>query len=360
MGRLRVVSPGPLTTTQDQGRFGYSRYGVSISGAADTHALTIGNMLVGNPANAAAIEVTFGATEFEFLDESVFALTGADLAASFNGAPAPLNQTIAAIPSDRVSFQSPKTGFRAYLCLAGGVDVPPTLGSRSTYLAAGIGGHEGRALRTDDVLHTGLSDRPVHTGRRASPSLLPRYGADITVRVIAGPQSDRFSETGLKIFYSSAYTVTDKSDRQGVRLDGPIIEAVAGYDIVSDAVVTGAVQVPGDGKPIVLLADRQTTGGYPKIGVVATVDVPLLAQVTPGSVVRFHPISVEEAQDETRRAIAALAAAVFEEPELQVTEMLVDGVPYRLELALPQAPARHLRATALVNGVRRVVGAEVL
>ncbi|MBI4220719.1 MAG: biotin-dependent carboxyltransferase [Chloroflexi bacterium] len=360
MGSIRVVSPGPLATVQDQGRFGYSRYGISISGAADTHALTVGNMLVGNLANAAAVEITFGAAEFEFTDEAVFAITGGDLSPMVNRAPAPMHQTIAAIAGDSLAFQSPKSGFRAYLCIAGGIDVPPVLGSRSTYLAAAIGGLEGRPLRADDLLSTGYSERPVHAGRRATPSLLPRYGADITVRIIPGPQADRFSEAGLRTFYSNAYAVTDRSDRQGVRLDGPVIEAVAGYDIVSDAVVTGSVQVPGDGKPIVLLADRQTTGGYPKIGVVATVDIPLLAQAAPGSIVRFRAISVEEAQEETRRAIATLAAAAFEEPVLQVTDMLVDGVPYRLELALPQSPASQLRATALVNGVRRVVGAEAL
>lgn len=362
---IRIHSPGPLATIQDQGRFGYARYGISVSGAADAHALTLGNMLIGNPANAAAIEITFGGADVEFTADTVLAITGGDLTPSFNGVAAPMNQAIGAIAGDRLTFGSPRTGLRAYVCVAGGVDVPPALGSRSTYLAAGIGGLEGRPLRSGDELQVGYADRQVgftntvaHAGRRAPASLLPRYGAEVTARVIPGPQADQFTERGTEAFYTSVYTVTEKSDRQGVRLDGPTIEAIEGrYDIVSDAVVTGAIQVPGDARPIVLLADRQTTGGYPKIGVVATVDIPLLAQAAPGTRVRFARISVEEAQDATRRAIAALAGAAIEEPVVQVTDMVIDGSPYRLEMAAPREPGAQLRMTVVVNGQRRVVGA---
>lgn len=362
---ILINSPGPLATIQDQGRFGFARYGISVSGAADAHALTLGNMLVGNAANAAAIEVTFGGADIEFTAETVLAITGGDLTASINLASAPMNQTIAAIPGDRLTFGAPRNGLRAYVCVAGGIDVPPALGSRSTYLAAAIGGLEGRPLRAGDELRVGDADwqvgftnRSAHAGRRAPPGLLPRYGAEVTARVIPGPQAAQFTERGTETFYDSVYTVTEKSDRQGVRLDGPAIEAVEGrYDIVSDAVVTGAIQIPGDARPIVLLADRQTTGGYPKIGVVATVDIPLLAQASPGTRVRFARISVEEAQDATRRAIAELAGAALEEPVVQVTDMVIDGSPLRLELAAPREPGAQLRMTVVVNGQRRVVGA---
>jgi antagonist of KipI len=354
---IRVLSPGPLATVQDQGRFGLSRFGISVSGAADAHALTLGNMLVGNPANAAAIEVTFGGAEFQFATDALIGITGGDLAPAINQVQVEANQTLAVIAGDRLTFGSARSGLRAYLCVAGGVDVPLSLGSRSTHLAAGIGGLAGRALRAGDELPIGSADRLVHAGRRAPASLVPKYGNDITVHVIAGPQVDHFTSKGMETFYSSAYTVTEKSDRQGVRLDGPAIEAVAGrYDIVSDAVVTGAIQVPGDARPIVLLADRQTTGGYPKIGVVATADIPLLAQAAPGTAVRFARTTVEEAQEATRRAIAELAGAAVEEPVLQVTDLVIDGAPFRIEMAVPRQATSQPRMTVVADGRRRIVG----
>jgi antagonist of KipI len=354
---IRVISPGALATIQDQGRFGLSRYGISVSGAADAHALTLGNMLVGNPASAAAVEVTFGGAEFELTGDTLLAITGGDLTPAINGASVPMNQTLAAIAGDRLSFGSPRYGLRAYLCVAGGIDVPPRLGSRSTYLAAAIGGLDGRPLRSGDELALGYAARLVHAGRRAPAGLLPRYGPDINVRVIPGPQIEQFTEKGIETFYSSAYTVTDKSDRQGVRLDGPAIDAIEGrYDIVSDAVVTGTIQVPGDARPIVLLADRQTTGGYPKIGVVATVDIPLLAQAAPGTIVRFTRVTVEEAQEATRKAISELAGATLEEPVVQTTEMVIDGARFRLELAMPRQPGPQGRITVMANGQPGVVG----
>lgn len=355
---IRILSPGPLATVQDQGRFGLSRYGISVSGAADAHALTLGNMLVGNPANAAAVEITFGGAEVEFTADTVLAITGGDLTPRMNDLPVSMNQTLAAIAGDRLTFGAPRYGLRAYLCVAGGIDVPPALGSRSTYLAAGIGGLEGRSLRTGDELPVGYAERTAHAGRRAPAGLMPHYGSDVTVRVIPGPQVGQFTARGIETFYSNSYTVSERSDRQGVRLDGPAIEAVDDrYDIVSDAVVTGAIQVPGDARPIVLLADRQTTGGYPKIGVVATVDIPLLAQAAPGTAVRFARISVEEAQEATRRAIAELAGAAIEEPVIQVTEMVIDGSPFRLEMAVPREPGPSLRLTVVANGRPRVAGA---
>jgi len=358
---LRVTSGGPLATVQDQGRFGFSRFGISVSGAVDAHALTLGNRLVGNPANSAAIEITFGGAVFEFAADTVFALTGADLSPDLNGVPVQMNQTIAAIPGDRLSMQSPRFGLRSYLCVAGGFEVPLTMGSRSTYLAAGVGGHHGRALKQGDEVPIGTPGRTVHAGRRAPDAIIPRYGAEISVRVVPGPQEDRFTERGLETFYSSVYTSTDKSDRQGVRLDGPAIPAHGKrYDIVSDAVVTGAIQVPGDARPIVLLADRQTTGGYPKIGVVATVDIPLLAQAAPGTKIRFSKVTVEEAQQATRTAIAGLAGMALEEPVVQVTEMVIDGLPVRVEIATPREPTSLTRLTVVENGRLRVAAIDVV
>jgi antagonist of KipI len=184
------------------------------------------------------------------------------------------------------------------------------LGSRSTHSGSRLGGLDGGPLKAGDTLPLGEPSPSAAPGRRLPNALRPEYGRELTVRVIPGPQDAAFTAEGIETFYSSPYTVTEKSDRQGVRLDGPKIEAKNGrYDIVSDAVVFGSVQVPGDGMPIVLLADRQTTGGYAKIGIVATVDLPKLAQAAPGTVIRFVQTSVQDAQKALRDRRQALLSA---------------------------------------------------
>ena len=310
---LRVVAPGPLATVQDPGRPGYQRYGVSVSGAMDGYALALGNLLLGNDEGAAALEITFGGAEFEFVQDAVFAVTGGDLGVTLAGAPAPMWQTVPASAGDRLAFTGPILGLRAYLNVAGGFDVPRALGSLATHTGSRLGGFEGRALAAGDELRFGeCSSRPAE--RKAPARLIPAYGDDITLRVVGGPQEDAFTAEGTETFYASAYTLTDRSDRMGARLDGPVIEAVDGrYDIVSDAVPRGSVQVPGDGKPIILLADRQTTGGYAKIGVVAAADLPLLAQAAPGTTIRFVSVTVEEAEQTAREQLVALDAPAFEE-----------------------------------------------
>ena len=331
---LRVISPGPLATLQDLGRPGYQRYGVSVSGAMDGYALVLGNLLVGNEQDAAAIEITLGGAEFEFLreQETVFAVTGGDLGATLNGASLPAWQTVRAGAGDRVAFAGPGVGLRAYLCVAGGFDTPPALGSRSTHTGSNLGGMQGRALQAGDELPFGEpASRPPE--RRVRADLLPAYGDDITLRVVGGPQEDAFTGGGVRTFYDSAYTVTDRSDRMGARLDGPVIEAADGrYDIVSDAVPRGSVQVPGDGKPIILLADRQTTGGYAKVGVVAAADLPLAAQAAPGTVVRFAPITVEEAEGAARERLALMDASAFEELAADAYSIAVNGTAYEVAL----------------------------
>jgi biotin-dependent carboxylase-like uncharacterized protein len=294
---VKVLNPGGLSLVQDLGRPGFQRYGVSVSGAIDQEALIVGNLLVGNDLGVAAIEVTFGGAEFTFTEEVVAAVTGCDLELWLDGTRLSTWQSFVVPEGSVLRLGTPIAGLRAYVTVNGGIESKPVLGSRSTHIASGIGGSNGKPLVTGDELPLGTAGNGVTPGTKLPDHLRLAISNEIAARVIAGPQTSSFAEAGRHTFYSSIYTVADRSDRQGLRLEGPVIEADEGrYDIISDAVVFGAVQVTGDGMPIVLLADRQTTGGYAQIAIVATVDLPLLAQAVPGTLVRFSEITVAEAQ----------------------------------------------------------------
>jgi antagonist of KipI len=304
---VTVFNPGGISLIQDAGRAGFQRYGVSVSGVMDPEALLIGNHLLGNEPGAAAIEVTFGGSEFRFEAELVAVVTGGNLQPSLDGTPLDNWETFVASAGSVLRFGVPVEGLRAYLCIEGGFDVPPVLGSRSTHVASRIGGLNGGPLSAGDSLSVGPSSSHALPSSALPAELRHSTTGEITIRVVRGPQYSSFTDSGVGTFLSSNYTVSDKSDRQGLRLEGPVIEASGGkYDILSDAVVFGSVQVPGDGKPIVLMADRQTTGGYTKIATVASVDLPLLAQVTPGTMLKFVEISVTEAQSLMRQRRAAI------------------------------------------------------
>lgn len=362
---LRVVSPGPLSTIQDLGRPGYQRFGVSVSGAADRYALRLGNLLVGNDQRGASIEVTIGGAEFEFTSPAIFAITGADLSPTLNGAPIALWETVSAAVGDRLSLMSPAgpdSGLRAYVNVSRGFDTPPVLGSRSTHIGARLGGIQGRALEADDEIPIGPVTNPVLPGRRVPRDLLPQYGGDIVARVVPGPQDDLFDSDATATFYDSAYTVSDKSDRMGCRLEGPEVPAIDGaHDIVSDGVLSGAIQIPGDSQPIILLADRQTTGGYVKIGVIASVDLALVAQASPGATVRFERISAEDAAALARDRMATLRDISFDGPASGVVhadelrreyDLQIDGADYRVEIT---SGVNSGQTTARVNGIEYVV-----
>jgi biotin-dependent carboxylase-like uncharacterized protein len=289
---IRIREPGPLATVQDRGRYGYQEMGVPVSGAMDQWALRLGNLLVGNGEDAAAIEITLGGFAAEFLADTVCAVAGLPGRATLNEKPVPSWQPLAVARGDVLALQR---GARDYLFLAGGVDVPLVLGSRSTYLRGGFGGLEGRALRPGDELAANPPSGRMVNG--LPPELLPRYPESPVLRVVLGPQEDRFTEEGLATFLSGTYEVTARADRMGYRLEGPAIRHRKGADIISDGIPLGAVQVPGDGQPVVLLADRPTTGGYAKIGTIISVDVPLIAQALPGARVRFRATSLEEARE---------------------------------------------------------------
>jgi antagonist of KipI len=295
MDALGVAQPGMLTTIQDLGRFGYQKYGISVSGAMDKFAVRVGNLLVGNDQGEAVIEMTGTGPILRLLSNLVVAFTGGDFCPAVNGKPVPMWQALTLKEGDIVSYgcDFPRSGFRAYMAINGGIDIPAVMGSRSTHLLSKLGG-VGRPLVKGDLLRVkSTRTRPV-TGR-LNPEQIPGYPKIITVRVIPGPQDDYFTSAGMGTFFSGQYQITPKASRMGYRLEGPRIEHRHGADILSDATPAGSVQVPGDGMPIILLADGQTTGGYAKIGVVISPDQDKLAQASPGDKVNFQKVDVSEA-----------------------------------------------------------------
>ena len=293
MGIL-VKSPGPLTTVQDEGRFFHQSSGIRPSGVMDAAAYEAANALVGNGNGEAALEMTFLGATLEFQSAAWIAATGADMRAKLDGAPVERYRAVRVAAGQALAFGMAMNGCRGYLAVRGGIDVPPVMGSRSTDIGAKLGGFQGRALKAGDVLPTMKEDGWTPTGLNYEP---PVYESAMAVRVIPGPQEEYFTAKGLETFFSAAYEISPNSDRMGLRLEGPEIESRSGTDIVSDGIVFGAVQVPSGGKPIVLMADHQTTGGYAKIGTVISFDLPKLAQARPGDTVRFVRISAEDAQE---------------------------------------------------------------
>ena len=348
MSRLvfSVLVPGLFTTVQDGGRWGYQGKGMPVAGAMDQQSFRIGNILAGNGETYAALEVTLlGPTLSVAEGEGVVAVAGAELGFRVNGMPVPNWTGVAVRAGDVLSFSPPLSGCRAYLCVSGGLDVPVVMGSRSTYTRARVGGMEGRTLKKGDLLPCGEPDLLWRfcEGLVCPGPLRPERDPRSFLRVVPGPQEDLFTEKGREAFYSSGYTVSASADRMGYRLEGPSIEHGGPADIISDAIPPGAVQVPGHGRPIIMLADRQTTGGYPKIGVVCSPDVSALAQRIPGQEVRFRAISVREAVE-----------AVLEEEwkrgemrRLRAAWRSTRGVPVR-EPAVHRGPA-SLKGEAILR-----------
>jgi len=320
---LEFIRAGLLTTVQDCGRIGCQKFGVTVSGAVDGVALRIGNMLVGNPQNTAGLEISFLGPEIRLRTDLILALTGAEMDASLDGQPVPWHEAFVGRTGQVLDIRHCRRGMRAYLTIGGGIDVAVLLGSRSTSLAAGFGGFGGRPLRDGDVLAVGTVAGAFGrwTGQSAPEGLRPVFGSPQTVRVVFGPQDDAFTEAGRRTLLESAYEVSPASDRMGCRLEGPAIQHVGPADIISDWIPLGGIQVPGNGKPIVLLADRQTTGGYTKIATVIGPDISRVAQLRPGEGVRFQAVAVEEAQavarvlerDLVRLDVVATDAALWAE-----------------------------------------------
>ncbi len=295
MKLCKVIKPGLFTTVQDLGRFGFQKYGVPVSGVMDVYAFVTANLLVGNNVNDACLEITLLGPELEFLKEAQIAVTGAALSPTINGASVDCWRTLHVCKGDALSFGFPKDGCRAYLAVRGGIEVPLVLGSRSTYARGGFGGFQGRPLKAGDIIEAG-NPNTLKSGFLMPQELIPHYDNELTIEVVLGPQTDYFTDRGLEAFLSSVYTVTSESDRMGYRLEGPSVEQKSSLEMVSDAIPIGAVQVPRSGKPIIVMRDAQTTGGYPKIAVVTTPDVSRLGQAKPNDKIRFSKISPSRAR----------------------------------------------------------------
>ena len=319
---IEVIAPGPLLTVQDLGRPGARRYGVPQGGAMDAFALAAANRLVGNEPGAAGLELTAGGVELAFTRPALLALAGADLGATLGGRPLPLWRATIADAGARLRLTGRRGswGARAYLAVAGGIGVPLVLGSRATELGTGFGGLEGRRLAPGDRLPVGPASHSLTPpfGGRWPEALRPAYGSAPTLRLIPGPHTDCFAPDALQALTTTTLRVGQAANRMGYRLEGLRLEHARPCSLPSLGVIPGVLQVPPDGAPILLMADAQTTGGYPVIGTVIAADLPLAAQLLPGDELRFARTDLATALQARR----ALAAALTHRPEADEGELL--------------------------------------
>lgn len=292
---IEVLNPGLLTTVQDEGRFGYQAYGMPVAGAMDGYAYAVANILAGNAAGAAALEMTIAGGAYLFREGAYVSICGADMGASLDGKPLRNWSGFFVQAGSRLTFGTVLKGARAYLAVRGGIQVPLVMGSRSTYVRGLLGGYQGRPLDRGDVVSIVPPSGPDPLPFSLPADFIPQYGSPKELRVIPGPQEDHFTPDALETLFSGKYTLSPQWDRMGCRLEGPPLSHRAGADIISDGIGPGAIQVPGNGMPIILTADRQTTGGYTKIGSVIGVDLSILAQMKPGDEISFRRCTVDEA-----------------------------------------------------------------
>ena len=292
---FKVLDGGFLPTIQDLGRFGFASRGVSKSGPSDLNSFKIANLLLENNINSLTLEVSYGLAKFLILKPITISITGANLNPLLNDNKIPMWRTLNVEKNDILSFGSSNIGFRSYVGVAGGINVPLVLGSGATHLASGLGGFSGEKLSKDDLISSyPLKDKKkmfMYIGKKNEGS------KNIKLRVISGPQEDLFSSKVVDRFYSETFKATEKLDRIGVTLEGSTIPTHSGnHDIISDFTPEGSIQIAGNGKPLILLSDCQTTGGYPKIGVVASIDLPKLGQIGANDSIEFEKITVEDAE----------------------------------------------------------------
>jgi antagonist of KipI len=307
MPSVRVVKPGLLTTVQDRGRWGSQSFGVSVSGAMDLYSHRLANAIAHNDADAATLEATMAGPELEFEDARTVAVAGALFEVWIDDRLISMRSAVDVSAGSVLRFGRRLRGARAYIAISGGVATPVELGSRSTHVPSGIGGFDGRALKAGDRLPLGVPDKTVRRPAAPRVPIVPSRQAwslpdgHATLRVLPGPQADRFVPTAFDVLQSSPYRIAGDSNRMGYRLIGPGLEVASRADLVSDATPAGVLQVPASGQPILLMADRQTTGGYPKIAAVISADISIAGQLAPGDSLSFVTCS-------PRDALAALIA----------------------------------------------------
>lgn len=307
---ITVTKPGLHDTIQDMGRLGYQKFGVVAGGVMDPFSHQVANLLVGNEEKDATLEMTLVGPRLLFREEALIAICGGDLGPMIAGLPVPMWKPVFIRKGSKLQFGPAKKGSRAYLAVAGGLQLPVVLGSRSTYVRAGLGGFEGRALRKGDVLHVKLESERLAAKMKKlasselfraapwqlAPSLQPVFSTHYEIRVMRGRQYEQFDDDSLHKFWHEPFTVSSQSDRMGYRVNGPTLQLKNPANMISEAVTYGSIQVPPDGNPIILAADRQTTGGYPKIGQLSSVDFTKLAQAKAGDWLTFTEVSIEESQ----------------------------------------------------------------
>lgn len=293
-----VLNPGILTTVQDEGRFGYQQFGVSPAGPMDTLSFYLANILVGNPRGEGVLEMTFSGPSLKFEKDEIIAVTGAEMSPRVNGIPIPAYAAVLVRRGDELSFgMTSGNGCRGYVAFAGGLDIPLVMGSKSTLIRNKLGGLLGRQLQKGDSIGFAAprTQLPCMEKRRMTQAVFPKK--ELTLRVVTGPQDTDFTEEELKRFFWYGAEITNEFDRMGCRLkrDEPL-KHIGDGNIITDGIAFGSIQVPTNGQPIIMLADRQSTGGYSKIGTVISVDLPKLAQSISGYRVRFVRVSVRLAQ----------------------------------------------------------------
>jgi antagonist of KipI len=304
--KATAIRAGFLTSVQDLGRRGLREFGVSLGGALDTHALRVANLLAGNDESAAGLEITFGGLRLRFADDRIVVWSGGDFTARISSTSVAPGHPALVRAGEEFSIESPTCGCRAWLAISGGIDVPVVLGSRSGDLKAGFGGVKGRPVRDGEEFPLGENTQRARAlidklrGEKIARWKPPHDWSSTarrtpTLRYIRGADCGRFVESALQRVNNESFFVSPDSDRMGIRLDGPPLERSEDVDLLSEAVAPGTVQVPPSGKPILLLNDCQTIGGYPKIAHVITVDLPIAAQLCPGDRVRFSEVSIADA-----------------------------------------------------------------
>lgn len=322
MTGIRVINPGFCTTIQDLGRKAYQASGMPVAGSMDDYAHRMANLLVANDPNAPLLELTAFGGSYEFHETKIIAITGGDMSPKLNGREKlKMWRTLVVEKGDILSFEGTTTGFRTYLSVAGGFNVPKVMKSYATYMRGGVGGYKGRMLKKDDAIEmNAMKCNPIDLlGRFVRVGKIPSYETSVTLRVVLGPQEEAFTRKGIADFVTSVYTVTNEADRMGYRLEGRVIEHETEADIISDGIVKGAVQVPGHGNPIIMMADCQTTGGYTKIAHVISSDLWKIAQLKAGDEIKFKAISLEEAH------------SILKERHTMFKEIDADFDQYRLE-----------------------------
>ncbi|WP_102349797.1 biotin-dependent carboxyltransferase family protein [Bacillus sp. Marseille-P3661] len=287
-----VLKSGLMTTIQDHGRWGFQQYGIVVSGAMDPFSYQIANLLVGNNRNDSCLEITMLGPVLKAMDNLLIAITGANLMPKINGKKVEMWRSLRVQKDDILTFEGLENGMRSYLSIDGGIDSPIIIGSKSTYVAGGLG----NALQKEDVIYGGTTQQQSLFNRSLNPKHIPKYEKNICCRIILGPHEHLFTDEGITTFLKSTYTLSNKLDRMGYRLEGPKIQHVNTADIISEPVPFGGIQVPNNGQPIILMADHQTTGGYSMIATIISVDIPKLAQAQPGTKIRFKEIDIFKAQ----------------------------------------------------------------